>query len=152
MAVAVGADDRIGADKTSITTSLPIMARATLPRIVRAGDRFEASVIVEAHEAGEATPCSFEAQGATLLSPAHRTVHSSRVPREVRFEVRADDLGTAHFTARASLGKHTDSMTLSREVVTPLVPEVGSIDGETTGRPPSSSATCRPSGPTTVGS
>jgi hypothetical protein len=132
MAVAVAADDRSGAGKTQVTTSLPLMARATLPRVVRAGDRFEASVVVSGEKAEGDAEVTAKVEGLTLASPARQTVRlASGEPAEIRFALRADRPGPARFTVNAALGKATDAMTLATEVVTPLVPESASIDGET---------------------
>jgi uncharacterized protein YfaS (alpha-2-macroglobulin family) len=46
MAVAVSEDDRSGSGETTIQTSKPFMARPTIPRVIRAGDEFEASVVL----------------------------------------------------------------------------------------------------------
>ncbi|MFT3770713.1 MAG: MG2 domain-containing protein [Minicystis sp.] len=132
MAVAVAADDRAGSGKTQVVTSLPLMARATLPRIVRAGDRFEASVVVSGTAAEGDAVVSAEVSGVTLTSDARRTLHLAKdTPAEVRFAVRADRAGPARLTFRATLGKLSDATVLDRDVVTPIVPESASIDGET---------------------
>jgi hypothetical protein len=134
MAVAIGEDDRSGSGKAKITTSLPLMARATLPRVIRAGDRFEASVVVSTRDlpAGD-VEVRATAEGVTLASPAQRLHVDPGHAAEIRFPVRADRAGTARLTFRADLGAVHDAMTLTREVVTPLVPESASIDGETKG-------------------
>lgn len=131
MAVAVTADDRTGTQETKVTTSLPLMARATLPRIVRVGDRFEASVVVSAEAGGEAVVTA-EASGVTLAGAATAKVSlTPGAPAETRFSVRADRAGAAQLTFRATQGKLTDAMTLAREVMTPMVPESAAIDGQT---------------------
>jgi hypothetical protein len=134
MAVAVAADDRSGGGKTEVVTSLPLMARASLPRVVRAGDRFEASVVVSGAQAEGDAQVSAEVSGVTLISPARQKVHLEKdTPAEVRFAVRAEHAGAAQLTFRATLGKLQDSMTLARPVVTPIVPETTGIDGEVRG-------------------
>jgi alpha-2-macroglobulin len=133
LAVAVAADDRTGSAEKTITSSLPIMARASLPRALRAGDRFEASVVVSTKDlpTGDAEVLA-SASGLTLDGPASRTVRlDPGAPVEVRFPLRADRAGPAEFTVRASLGHASDAMTLKAEVVTPLLPESVAIDGET---------------------
>ena len=133
MAVAVTADDRFGSKETKVVTSLPLMARASLPRVVRVGDRFEASVVVTADADGDAVVTA-EASGVTILAPKPRTLHVAKaVPVEVRFPVRTDGAGPARFTFRATRGSLTDAMTLTRDVVPPIVPEAAAIDGQTDG-------------------
>ena len=131
MAVAVGADDRFGSKQASVVTSLPLMARASLPRVIRAGDRFEASVVLTAKEAGGAR-LTAEATGLTLEGPRSQTLAlEAGAPSEVRFLVRADRAGAAKLTVQATQGKAADAVTVTREVVTPMVPESVVIDGET---------------------
>jgi uncharacterized protein YfaS (alpha-2-macroglobulin family) len=133
LAVAVAEDDRTGSAQTTITSSLPLMARASLPRVIRAGDRFEASVVVSTKDLppGDAEVRA-TASGITLAGPATQTVRlEPGEPVEVRFPIRADAAGPAELTVRASLGRASDAMTLKAEVTTPIVPESASIDGET---------------------
>lgn len=133
MAVAVAADDRSGQTEAHVTTSLPLMARASLPRVVRAGDRFQAAVIVESREADGDAALTVQAEGLTLVSPPRLTLPVRKgVPARALVELRADRAGPARFTAQAKLGKHADAMSLTREIVPPLVPESAALDGETT--------------------
>jgi len=135
MAVAVAADDRAGSAEAKVTTSTPLMARASLPRVLRAGDRFEASVVVSTRDvpAGD-VEVRAEASGVALEGPRSRILHvEPGVPAEVRFAVRADHVGPARLTVRATLGRERDAVTLAKEVVAPLVPESAAIDGETRG-------------------
>ncbi|APR78669.1 Hypothetical protein A7982_04016 [Minicystis rosea] len=132
MAVAVTADDRAGVGEARVVTSLPLMARPTLPRIVRVGDRFEASVVISGTEAEGNATVSAEISGLTPASATRQSVRIERgTPAEVRFALKADRTGPARLTFRADLGKLSDAMTLTRDVITPLVPESASIDGET---------------------
>jgi uncharacterized protein YfaS (alpha-2-macroglobulin family) len=133
MAVAAAEDDRTGAAESAVKTSLPLMARATLPRVIRVGDKFEASLVVSTRDlpAGDAQ-VSVETAGVALDAPARRALHlDPGVPAEVRFPVRAERPGTATLSFRVELGGARDAARVSREVVTPLVPETAAVDGET---------------------
>ena len=46
MAVAVGKADLLGSGEAHVTTSKPLMVRPVLPRVIRAGDRFDVSALV----------------------------------------------------------------------------------------------------------
>lgn len=132
-AVAVAEEDRFGSTETGVTTSLPLTARASLPRIVRAGDRFSASVVVSTHglPAGE-VEITAVTEGLALTADATRKVRlEPDVPAEVLFPVRADRAGPAKLTVVARAGAARDAMTLTREVVAPSVPESAAVDGET---------------------
>jgi uncharacterized protein YfaS (alpha-2-macroglobulin family) len=133
MAVAVAADDRAGAAETKVTTSLPLMARASLPRVIRAGDRFEAAVVVSTAglPAGD-VQLQAEATGLVLDGPPQRSVHvDPGAAIEARFTLRADRPGPARLTVRASLGSASDAVTLAGEVVMPAFLESAAVDGET---------------------
>ena len=136
LAVAVAADDRTGSAERTITSSLPIMARASLPRVLRLGDRFEASVVVSTKDlpAGD-VEVRASAFGLALAGASSQTVQvEPGVPVEVRFPLRAGRAGEAGFTVRAartSGARESDEMTLKAEVVTPIAPESAAIDGET---------------------
>ncbi|HEY2513850.1 MAG TPA: alpha-2-macroglobulin family protein, partial [Polyangiaceae bacterium] len=73
MAVVAGQDDRFGFGELPIVTSRPLMARPALPRIVRVGDSFEASVVLSGKRLG-ATNVSveLEAKGITLTGAARQ--------------------------------------------------------------------------------
>jgi uncharacterized protein YfaS (alpha-2-macroglobulin family) len=135
IAVAVAADDRAGSAQATVQTSLPLMARASLPRVIRAGDRFEVSVVVTSTEASTAE-VEVDATGLTLDGPLRRSVAVVRgAPREVRFPVRAERAGAVRVAAKARLGEGegapADATSLRAEVVAPMVLESVALDGET---------------------
>lgn len=137
MAVAVTEDDRAGISETKLQTSLPLMARATLPRAIRVGDHFDASVVVSTKglPSGD-VDVTAAAEGLTLPAKAARRVRvDPDKPIEVRFPVRADRAGPSRITFKASVvggnGTAGDAVTLTQEVRTPLVPESAALDGET---------------------
>lgn len=133
MAVAATADDRFGSGEASVVTSLPLMARATLPRVVRAGDRFEASVVVSGADLSGDVEVRAEATGATLGASRQVARVEGGAPAEVRFPVTVDRPGSARLTFRAAAGDRSDAVTLAREVVPAMAPEAAAIDGEVRG-------------------
>ena len=134
MAVGAAEDDRFGFGEARVTTSRPLMVRPALPRILRAGDAFDASVIVTSKGLADAhVDVAFESEGLFVAGPTSRAVD---VPKdgsiEVRFPTEARAVGTAklRFKVRAPGGE--DSVEVVREVVTPMVPEAVALYGETT--------------------
>ena len=133
MAVAVGQADRYGFTQERVTTSKPLMARPSLPRFVRAGDAFEAGVIVSKKglPAGKvhvvATVSGLVAQG-----PLARDVE---VPEngslELRFPVRAEHPNPASLRFEVTAGTERDSVTQAFSVALPMTPEAAAIYGQT---------------------
>ncbi|AKT37597.1 Ig-like domain-containing alpha-2-macroglobulin family protein [Chondromyces crocatus] len=154
MAVAVAEDDRVGTVQTSLTTSKPLMARATLPRVIRVGDTLEASVVVSTQDLPRADIIvSAHAQGLTPLGPPRRAaVVDPGLSQELRFPFRADRPGRARLTVDAAASallltpdasgtplapsiagrrRATDAMQLSLPVVAPTVLETAALHGDT---------------------
>jgi uncharacterized protein YfaS (alpha-2-macroglobulin family) len=135
MAVAVGRDDRYGFAEDRVTTSRPLMARPALPRFVRAGDRFEAGVIVSKKRLA-AGPVKIKAQltGLNALGPLEREV---QVPDggsvEVRFSAEAAHPGQASLRFEIEGGGERDAVTQALRVAVPMAPEAAAIYGRTTG-------------------
>lgn len=134
MAVAVTDDDRYGSASDRLTASKPLMARPALPRFVRAGDEFEAALVVSTREfEGTEVDVQLEMQGLELTGAAQKRLRvSSTGTQEVRFPLRAPTAGTAklRFTARASSGGHMDRVELSRTIHSPAVVETVAAYGE----------------------
>jgi alpha-2-macroglobulin len=134
MAVAASRDDRYGYGDSRVTASKPLMIRPALPRFVRAGDQFELSAVIAAK--GETAPGKVTVQaqisGATLQGSAVREVSLAKgASAEVRFPLRADQVGTLKvaFSATSTIGK--DSVLLERAVKLPLTLETVAVYGET---------------------
>ncbi|HET7042555.1 MAG TPA: alpha-2-macroglobulin family protein, partial [Gemmatimonadales bacterium] len=88
MAVAVTAGDRYGSGEAKMLVTRPLLARPSLPRFFRPGDKFLAGVVVNQRAGGTPTVAvDVTAQGVTLTGPAHRsaTLEAGR-GREVRFD------------------------------------------------------------------
>jgi alpha-2-macroglobulin len=134
MAVVAGEDDRFGSGEATLTTSRKLMARPALPRIVRAGDVFEAGVIVSSRDLPETSAdVSIRVKGLELIGPASRR---AVVPKggnvEVRFPVRATAQGDATIELAVAGGGEKDSVLAKRTVVLPVSDEVSSSYGDTT--------------------
>ena len=88
MAVAVTAGDRYGSAAAPLLVTRPLLARPSLPRFFRSGDKFLAGVVVNQRAGGTPTVAvDVTAQGVTLTGPAHRTamLEAGR-GKEVRFD------------------------------------------------------------------
>ena len=136
MAVAVAEDDRFGSTETPVVTSKALMARPSLPLVIRAGDRFEASVILSTKGLGDTgVEVRAAAEGLILESPATRSIElRPEVPAELRFSVRAERSGPAKLAFRAATEGSkggTDAVELRREVVTPTSLEAATLYGDT---------------------
>jgi uncharacterized protein YfaS (alpha-2-macroglobulin family) len=91
MAVAVTAGDRYGSGSSSMLVSRPLLARPSLPRFLRDGDRFLAGVVVNQRTEGvQHVVVEASARGADLIGAGSKadTLHGA-AGREVRFEFRA---------------------------------------------------------------
>jgi hypothetical protein len=137
MAVVAGAD-RFGAGEATITTNRKLMARPAMPRIVRAGDTFEAGVIVSSRDLDAAAvdvtlDARVDGQPAAVTGPATRRV---QVPRggsvEVRFPVKADAPGKATFEFAVAGAGEKDRVRVDRSIALPVDVETSSVYGETT--------------------
>jgi alpha-2-macroglobulin len=133
MAVAVGTEDRYGFSQARVTTSKPLMARPALPRFVRAGDSFEASLLVTKKRLGAGkvkVAAAFE--GVSAKSPLLRELE---VPEngsiEVRFPVEAPHPGKASVRFEVTAGAERDVVTQSLPILVPMTPEASAVYGQT---------------------
>jgi uncharacterized protein YfaS (alpha-2-macroglobulin family) len=133
MAVAVGEAERYGFGSTSVAARKRLMARPQLPRFLRAGDRFEASVVVAASEFSPGkVAVAVSAEGLSLEGPAAKSIELSRdQSREVRFGFRAERAGEARLSFDVSGGGARDRVELRRVVSVPTVLESVALSGET---------------------
>jgi hypothetical protein len=133
MAVAVARDDRYGFSQERVTTSKPLMARPGLPRFLRAGDTFEASVVVSKKglAAGKVRVAA-ALTGAQLTGPSEREVE---VPKdgsiEVRFAAQAPHPGEASVRFEVTAGAERDVAATKLRVAPPMAPEVAAVYGMT---------------------
>jgi uncharacterized protein YfaS (alpha-2-macroglobulin family) len=140
MAVVAGEDDRFGFGVDRIVTSRPLLARPAFPRFVRAGDAFEAGVVVTAKVVpGAPKPTGpvevrAEAEGLTIDGANVRSLDlAPGESREVRFAYRAETVGKSKLRFFVSRGADKDSVEIVRDVRAPTVLEAVSLYGETDG-------------------
>jgi len=134
MAVAVGQADRYGFTQERVTTSKPLMARPALPRFVRAGDSFDAGVIVS--KKGLPAGKVRVALVVTGLTATGALTRDLDVPEngsvEARFAMRADHPQKASLRFEVTAGAERDVVTQAFPVALPMTPEVAAIYGQTT--------------------
>ena len=141
MVVATADATEAGSGESNITARLPITVRPTPPRFANFGDRFEFPVVVqnatdddlEVDVAFRSTNLSVEGRdGTTVTVPANDRV-------EVRFDVAADDAGTARYQIAASAGSFADAAEGSFPVYTPATAEAfatyGVVDSGSVAQP-----------------
>jgi uncharacterized protein YfaS (alpha-2-macroglobulin family) len=135
MAVAVERGDRYGFSQERITSSKPLMARPTLPRFVRAGDEFEAGLIVSKKGLAAGKVQVVAALGA--LSPGQPLTRVIDVPAngsvEVRFPAMAKRPGVAALRFDINAGSERDSVQQTLRLQAPMTPEVAAVYGQTAG-------------------
>jgi len=133
MAVAVGKDDRMGKGEAKVAVAKPLMALPALPRLARAGDRFEAGVVIHA-PGGKIREVEVRAEvaGLSLEGAAVRKVSlDDGKPREVRFPFRADVPGEAVLRFAASGGGEKDGVEQRLPVRLPVEMEAVAVYGDT---------------------
>lgn len=133
MAVAVSDDDRYGVGSTAFTVNKPLMLRPALPRALRAGDRFEASVIIDSRsEAAGDVDVGLAVTGAALESaPSQRVQLAPGASKEARFTLLAAAPGEVRFEFSARGPKQSDSVQTSRIVASPVALEATALYGRT---------------------
>jgi alpha-2-macroglobulin len=135
MAVVASADDRFGFGESAITANRKLMARPAIPRVVRVGDAFEASVVVSSKDAGTTNvDVTLDANGVLLGGPRVHNVPLQRNGQvEVRFPVRAIKPGQAElvFTVAAA-GRVGDRVLVQRMVDLPVDVRASAVYGEMT--------------------
>ncbi|HEX8336840.1 MAG TPA: DUF6049 family protein, partial [Pyrinomonadaceae bacterium] len=131
-AVSVAGGKQFGSGESSITARQPLMVRASAPRFLNFGDRFELPVVLQNQtDAAVEVDVAVRAANAELTDGAGRRV---RVPAndrvEVRFPVSASAAGTARFQVGAVSGRHTDASQFELPVWTPATTEAFATYGE----------------------
>lgn len=114
MAVAVTAGDRYGSGKSSMLVTRPLVARPSLPRFVRAGDRFSAGVVVNQRtEGAQRVEVEATARGIALGGARKKTeTLSGAAGREVRFDFTAQPGDSAHFQFAVRGARESDAVAL----------------------------------------
>ncbi|MCL2825606.1 MAG: hypothetical protein FWD57_16560, partial [Polyangiaceae bacterium] len=134
MAVAVGKTDQFGSSESMIKSSLPLLARAAFPRLLRAGDEFDAGVVVTSKSIAKSNiEVTVAAVGVQLIgNPKQRIELDTLRSKEVRFRFRADSVGTAQFKFRVSGGGMVDVIEFTIAVKSPAIVETVALYGSTT--------------------
>lgn len=134
MAVAATADDRFGFGESNITASKKLMIRPALPRALRVGDAFEASMVLTTKDlAATDVAVTLKAAGLAVDGPTTITAHvgpGKQVP--VRFKVRATQPGNASLDVEARAAGASDRVVLARTVALPISIKTVAAYGETT--------------------
>jgi len=149
MAVAVTAGDRYGQGESDLLVTRPLIARPALPRFLRAGDEFEAGVVVNSRLGGSPrVKVEARADGVGLRGKNSRTVTvpgARGIESRFAFRVPADAGATdgnpalgptgtagdsARFQFRVSSGKEADAVAIAlpiRESYAPLAQTVAGM-------------------------
>ncbi|PIU20635.1 MAG: hypothetical protein COT18_01210, partial [Elusimicrobia bacterium CG08_land_8_20_14_0_20_59_10] len=113
MAVA-GSGARFGSGETSVTVSKPLMLRPAMPRLARAGDRFDCGVVVHNYAPGiSSVSVSLAVSGGALLVKGQdfrRVEVAAGKAAEVSWECLAEKPGETVFRFRAAAGTETDGL------------------------------------------
>jgi alpha-2-macroglobulin len=136
MAVAVGKGADFGSGSADVRTQKPLMLRPALPRVLRAGDALSAGVAVH-NESDRALDVDVRAElsGVSLAGPAEAHVRvEAHGAQELRFALKAEQVGEARFTFSAQAGAQRDALTVTRPVRSPSQLESVASYGETRGQ------------------
>jgi uncharacterized protein YfaS (alpha-2-macroglobulin family) len=132
--IAVAASgDRFGAGEASLTSSKHLMARPSLPRVVRVGDAFDATVVVSAKGMGTVdADVTLLAKGVHVIGPTKRHVTLKGASAEVHFPVKAELPGEASFDMSVVGAGERDRVVVKHPVDLPVAPQTLAAYGETT--------------------
>jgi hypothetical protein len=125
MATAATRDHHFGAGHTDVTVTKPLVVQPALPRFARAGDQFEAGVLVS-NRTGAAGPVTVTAAADGLQpgGPSSKTLFLAEgATREVRFAWTAAENGTATVRFRASMQEAQDAVEHRLPVQTTRIPQ-----------------------------
>ena len=127
------AGDRFGAGEAALTASKKLMARPSLPRVVRVGDTFDATVVVSAKGMGAVdADVTLAATGVRVLGPAKKHVTLAKgQSAEAHFSVHAELPGQASFDASVVGAGERDRVVVKRPVELPVAAKTVAAYGET---------------------
>ncbi len=134
MAAAQTKESSFGSGEATLKVTKPVQLLPSLPRFVRAGDEFEAGVVVHNFAAGggKAT-LSLTCEGLACADPADRTFDiAAGGTKEVRFPFRAEAAGRARLSFRLRLGSESDGLEMAFPVQAPRPAETVALSGVTT--------------------
>ncbi|HXF99419.1 MAG TPA: alpha-2-macroglobulin family protein, partial [Bacteroidota bacterium] len=115
MCVAQTKQSEFGYGESSIVVNKPLLLLPSLPRFARAGDQFQAGVLVHNFTKSQGTVrVHFEARGIEWKGKEEvEFLLGAGESKEVRQPVHASRTGKAVFTFKARMGKETDGLTVS---------------------------------------
>lgn len=133
MAVATTAGDQYGFGSASVTTTQKLLTRPNLPRLLRAGDRARAGVILTSRGlAASRATVRLTASGVVVDGPSESVVDLPKDGSvEVRFPLRAEATGTAKLRFDVSAGGERDAVEVTRPVQAPGTRETVALYGST---------------------
>jgi uncharacterized protein YfaS (alpha-2-macroglobulin family) len=132
MAVVAAGERSFGANESTLTARLPVMARASAPRFLNFGDKFELPVIVQNQtDAPVEVGVVARATNATIEEPSSKRVKIAPNDRvEVRFNAGTVKPGTARFQIGVASGGFSDASQVELPVYTPATTEAFATYGE----------------------
>jgi uncharacterized protein YfaS (alpha-2-macroglobulin family) len=132
MAVAVADGRQFGSGESTVTARIPLMVRPSAPRFLNFGDRCELPTVLQ-NQTDETmeVKVAMRAGNLTLQSEAGQSVKVPAHDRvEVRFPVKAEDVGQAICQFAAASGQWSDASEVSFPVWTPSTTEAFATYGE----------------------
>lgn len=127
--------DAFGGAEAELKTQQRLMARPSLPAVVRTGDRFAATVVLSTVDLPAAkVDVEIVAEGVSVVGSPTRTLQvSPGVPARVELPLSAPTAGPFRVTVRARASgkvRAEDAFSVSGEVTTPTFIEYATIAGE----------------------
>ncbi len=132
MAMVASGDRSFGANESTLTARLPVMARLSAPRFLNFGDTFELPVVVQNQtDAPVEVGIVARATNATIAEPSSKRVNVAPNDRvEVRFAAATVKPGTARFQIGIASGGFSDASQVELPVYTPATTEAFATYGE----------------------
>jgi uncharacterized protein YfaS (alpha-2-macroglobulin family) len=132
MALVAAGDRSFGANESTLTARLPVMARPSAPRFLNFGDTFELPVVVQNQtDAPVEVGIVARATNATIDEPSAKRVKIAPNDRvEVRFHAGTVKPGTARFQIGIASGGFSDASQVELPVYTPATTEAFATYGE----------------------
>lgn len=133
MAVVVGNSDLFGFGDSSVTTSLPLMARPAFPRLLRAGDQIDAGVVVSSKSLPKSViTVRATVDGIELIGDATKEIELDKgQSQEVRFNFRGSKVGNAKLRFHVEGGGEQDTVEFGKSIKPPTTLEAVALYGST---------------------
>jgi alpha-2-macroglobulin len=122
MASAVGAGHRFGASQTTVVTTLPLVLQPAIPRFARAGDEFEAGVLVSNRTRQEGEARITVSGGGMVFedTTSVRVLVAAGETRRVAFPGLTGATGDARMVFEATMGSEVDALEVTIPVLESL--------------------------------